>query len=216
VLVPEYCTSDGGQGALWFGYSPTALMIVEIVGGGETSEDMLGTVKDVVIPSLTAYEAGGATRWSIFGASFESPAGFVMTGKRLLLGDIAIELSSKERTRLVIRQVYPSKLALARRKLSDWMEYQPFDERRRFRPSGPEENWSTKCAGRKLYGVRRQGRKTFPFPLGVVAPRWSAAAVVCDEELDRLLVAECDSKKRNGGVMLSQAMASMNWARNER
>ncbi len=216
VLAPEYRTADGGEGILWFGYSPTARMTVEIVAGGKSSENTVRDVVKRVIPSLIVYGAGEATCWSVFGASFETPAGFIMTGKRLLLGDIAIEVSCARGRRLLVRQVYPCTLALARRKLPGWMDYQPFTEHRRFRSSGGEENWSVECSGRRLAGVRRSGRKRFPFPLGVIAPRWSSAAVVCDHELDRLLIAEYDSKDRNGSEVLSRAVSSMNWVRNER
>jgi hypothetical protein len=211
-FVPDYTPGDGTSGVLWFGYSPTARMVVEIVAGGETSAKTLKTVSGMVIPSLEARPEGSPTRWAVFGASFESPSGFFMTNKKLLLGDVAVELSSGNGCRLLLRQVYPSKLALARRKLTDWLEFQPFKEHRCFRPSGPEESWNIESSGRQLAGLRRTGRKAYPFPLGVIAPRKSTAAVVHDEELDRLLIAECDSKKKVSEPILSDAIAAMNWA----
>jgi hypothetical protein len=211
-LLPDYTTKDDVEGLLWLGYSPAGGVAVEIVAGGDALKKTVKTVRRRVIPSLRSSAAGDATRWSIYGASFESPPSFCLTDRRLLLGDIAVRLSSSGGRRLVLRQVYPATLALARRKMPNWMDFPPFPERRRFRASGSDQDWSVNCYGRRLRGFRRLGRKAFPFPLGVFAPRFSYLAVAHDRELDRLLLVEYDARREESDVVVSRLVASMNWA----
>jgi len=203
------------QAAVWYGCAPAGRLVMEVVVSGEMSKKDQRTATSRALPTLKVSAHDAPTRWAIYGASFESPAGFVLCDRRLKLGDIALRLSSKRRERLVLRQVYPSALALARRELAKWLEFPVFREHRKYRPANPPQKWSVESFGRQLDGIRRAGRKRFPFPLGVLAPRYSAAAVVHDEQLGRLLVAEYDSRGAPDDATLADALASMNWAQLE-
>lgn len=200
----------GANGALWYGYAPEAGMVIEVVVGGRRR-----TAEQRVLPSLRASARGGATRWAVFGSSFESPPGFALVAQRLQLGDVALLFRGADRSRFVLRQVYPAQLALARRDLADWLEFPVFKEGRRFRPTERTRDWKIDLFGTELAGVLRTGRKQLPLPLGWIAPRRSIGAVVHDRALDRLLIAEHDSRGEPDEALLATALRSMNWALRE-
>ena len=207
---------DGTAGLLrvWYGYAPEAGLLLEIVTGGETPTKIRKLILRQIIPSLVTYSSDVAVRWAVFGASFESPAEFTLTNKRLLLGDLTLEFHGKGR-RLVLRQVYPAELALSRRKIERWIEVRAFREHRKYRADSSPEKWTVNSFGRKLEGTRVTGWKRLAFPLGSVSPRRSVAAAVVDRELDRLLLAELDSPGESDDALLASAIGGMNWAQLE-
>ncbi len=200
---------------LFYGYAPRAGLVLELVVNSEASKRLRNQVLFSVLPSLAVFESGGVTRWSVFGASFESPAGFQMTDKRLLLGDLAFRFRARDRSRLMMRQVYPAELALARRKLEKWIEIRPFREHRKYRPTGPSETWTVKSFGRMLEGTKISGRKSLPAPLGFCAPRQTLTGVLRDTGLDRLLIVEHDSPVEPDQSLVASALSRMNWAQLE-
>jgi len=208
----NYRPRSGGAGSLWYGYAPGPGLVIEVLTAGSASKRDQHTVAANVLPRLQVSPADRPTRWAVFGASFETPPGFVMTHRRIHLGDVAIWLRSPGRQRLMVRQVYPAELALARRPLAKWLRFQVFKEHRVFRPDAEPEPWSVTLDGRSVEGVRRIGRKALPFPLGFLGPRRSRAAVLHDTELDRLLIAEHDSTGADDDRPLTAALTAMNWA----
>ena len=203
---------NAALGALWYGHAPEARMIVEIGVAATAPKAARRQMEDRVIPKMQATALNAPTRWAIFGSSFESPAGFTLARRRLHLGDVVLELKTPDKARLTLRQVYPGALALARRKMSEWLEFTPFREGRRFKAARPNEDWSLDTPGGTWSGLRRTGRKRVPFPFGIIAARRSVAAVLHDTELDRLLIAECDSRRDVRPETVADALRAMNWA----
>jgi len=203
---------DAGRGAFWYGYAPAAGLLVGVLTSAGVSRKGQRAVASTALPALRASGRDDPTRWAVFGASFESPPGFAVRRRRVHLGDVALQLTAPGRSTLLLRQVYPAALALARRELPLWLEFPVFKEHRRFRPADVQEAWRVESFGRTLEGLRRQGRKQLPFPLGVCAPRWSEAAVVHDAELDRLLIVEYDAAGRADKDRVARAIGAMNWA----
>jgi len=197
---------------LWYGYAPKADLVLEIAVSSGLATRVKRMIASRVIPSLRAYGLDEATRWSLYGASFESPAGFRMVERRLLLGDITLRLVSADKSRLMLRQVYPATLALARRKLERWLDVRPFKQHRRFRAAGPAERWTVSSFGRTLEGIRLIGRKRLPFPLGFCASRETVSAIAEDKSLDRLLLAELDSPGPPDEALVGRVVGQMNWA----
>jgi hypothetical protein len=197
-------------GALWYGHAPDARMIAEIVVAAAASKADKRRMEDRVIPKMQATALSSPTRWAVFGSSFESPAGFTLARRRLHLGDVVLELNAPDKARLTLRQVYPAVLALARRKMPEWLEFMPFREGRKFK--GSSEEWTLDTAGGTSSGLRRTGRKRIPFPLGIIAPRHSVGAVLHDTELHRLLIAECDTRREARPQAVAHALRAMNWA----
>lgn len=198
--------------ALWYGYAPRADLALGILTNCAISERLTRQAISRVLPSVEVSDASAPTRWAVFDASFETPGGFFITKQRLHLGDLILEFHANDGARLLVRQVYPSQLALQRRKMERWIEVPPFKEHRKFKHTGQVEPWQVDALGRWLCGFRRRGRKKLPFPLGFCSPRWSVAAIVHDEEMERLLIAEYDSPRENDENPLTEAIAQMNWA----
>ncbi len=213
--VPESILLGAGEKLLrfWYGYAPAADLVVEVSASPEAAINARKEVMSKMIPSISVYGRGDATRWAVFGASFESPAGFRMINKRLLLGDLALLLAGADGSRLMLRQVYPAELALGRRNLERWVKVRPFKEHRKYRLSGLVERYSVNSFGRTLEGIRQWGRKRLPIPLGFCAPRVALSIAVQDQRLDRLLLAEHDAPSRSDEIMLATAVGRMNWDR---
>ena len=123
----------------------------------------------------------------------------------------------------MVRQVYPSDLALARRPLEKWLSSTSFKERRFFTPSGDAWEWEVEIGGRDLRGLMVTGDKRLPWPIGRITAKVTAAAVLHDEETGRLLLAEYDEPTRPPDAIagareaereqaLTEAFAGMNWA----
>ncbi len=204
-LIPE--------GALWYGHAPRAALVIEIAIAAAASKNNRRQMEEQVIRRMQATAQGAPVRWAIFGSSFVSPPGFVLARRRLHLGDVALEWTSPDRTRLTVRQVYPGSLALARREMPEWMEFTPFREYRRFKAMLPTEPWAVQTPEGTWAGLRRRGRKAVPFPFGWLAPRHSVSAVVHHTGLDRLLIAECDARNAAQPVELTaEALRAMDWA----
>lgn len=202
-------------GSVWCGFARAAGLILELVTGGNVSAAPAAAISARVIPSLTVSQEGSPTRWAVFGTGFTTPTGFRPRDRRLALGDIALLFQAPGGRRLLVRQVYPAKLALARRQLARWLEGSPFRERRRYHPIDTAAPWSIGLPGRTADGVRRHGWKRLPFPLGGVSARQSVAAVVLDPELDRLLIAEYDAPAGSGENIVADAIAAMNRTRDD-
>lgn len=196
--------------SLFCGYAPGAGLLLEVAVNTAASETARGLSEREVLPSLTTVPRDEPTPWAVFDSSFLTPPGHDIARHRLNIGDHALAVTSTTGTRIVVRQVYPAGLALARRDLEDWLIYGPFKEHRHFHPKEDLAAWSVNARGHAFEGLLRQGTKQFPSPLGWVAPRHSMAAVVRDPMLDRLLIAEIDSPTAPGTDMLETLVADMN------
>lgn len=173
-------------------------------------------IKEMVFGSFEAVETGAPTPWAVFGAHFETPAGFRYKQASLRLGDIALELRARGGGRLVVRQVYPGKLALSRRPLEKWLEHTPFPQRLRIKGLSVEP-WPIEFGAGLMFEGRLATRlKSLAVPLNFLARRYSCTAAVWDESLDRLLIVERDARVCAAARTIEPLIASMNRAGRER
>lgn len=203
-----------GKRTLWYGYQAQANLAVEVVINA-AAQDSATAVASLMLPSLAACGMDEPINWSVYGASFRSPPGWDVAGRQLLAGNIALLLVYK-RLRMVLRQVYPGRLALARRPLEAWMRTHPFRERRRFHPDGDPLPWTGTLWGRETAGLAEIGRKRLRWPAHGIRPIQCVRVGVVDAELDRLLLVEAESRHSDAEMLAADAMAGMNWAHWER
>ena len=216
---------------LWYGYAPRAGIALELVISAEAGGGRPVRMDRGMLASLRASGPDEPTCWAVFDASFVAPPPFVYRASRLHLGDIALCLTAGGGRRLLMRQVYPAKLALSRRELARWLQYPPFKEHRKVRPAGEPERWTVQSFGRALEGLLRKCPKRLPAPLGACGPRWSVSGVLVDDRMDRLLLVEHDvppataaaseiagAAGPGGGseALAEEVIGRMNWARLEK
>jgi hypothetical protein len=159
-----------------------------------------GLIFNRVIPSMRVSRIDEDVQWSLFSARFMSPAGFRLFRRHLYLGDIGLELRNDAGCRLLLRQVYPAKLALKRRGLSGWINTPLFKERRFLRrPETKEING----------GMVQYGWKRMPVPVGWLRPLYSYAVGIVDQSRDRLLLAEMQSPAIHDGRTALAASRAM-------
>jgi hypothetical protein len=195
---------EGADGGIEIRYS-------RFITRDKTQDARRASVCDKALHSLGTSPPGDPIDWSVFQTSFRVPARFDVVSRRFLPGHMAMLFRSPEGERLVLRQAYPRQAALARRDLAGWLRSEPFGvQKRRFYPIGPAEPWSVESVGGRLDGLIRRGRRRLPAPLGWVAPRWSVGVIVEDPRLDRLLLAECESRQEQGEELVAQCLSEMN------
>jgi hypothetical protein len=201
-----------GATSVWHGYSPAGKLAMEITVNMAADEASRSALVQTTIPSLSVGGVEAPTRCAIFETSFELSAGFDVGDKLLRSGYIALKFAGDGRRSLVVRQIYPAELALARRSMEDWLDARPFPCRKRVLPAGAAEEWNVPSFGRQLGGRIRRGWKQLAAPLSFIGRRWFVAAVAHDCELDRLLLAEYESPRPEGDEAVVDAIGRMNWA----
>lgn len=209
--LPEVHIAKDTISSLWCGYSAAAGLALEIVLNGAVPKDEHKAAMEIFLPSLGVCALDAPTRWAIYDVSFESPAGYVLRTKRLAMGAVRLELAKGKRL-LRLGQVYPGVAALAKTSLENWLTGFYKSGKRHLRAG--EKAHAFELEGMK--GLECLGVKRLAFPLGRVAPRYMAGAIVHDEKLDRLLVAAHESPRDEKGYLVHAALRRMNWARTER
>lgn len=197
--------------SLWYGYAPGRHLVLELVLTSLVADAVRAEVLARRLPQLRVTAADGASAWALFSVGFMSPPGFTLVGKHLYAGDIALRFArgtAGVQERLLLRQVYPATLALARRTPQRWLEATPFREARRLR-GDTFVAWNCDTP-RALSGWQRHGWKRLRFPLGRLRPRHSTALIATDPELDRLLIAEHDAPADAGLAVTREALLAMN------
>jgi hypothetical protein len=194
----------------WFGYSAGANLLLGVKVNGVLPDPQRDLITQQVLPSLETTPADRGTSWAMYDLSFVSPPGFSLVQRHLYMGDVALEFRKNRRESLLLRQVYPADLALARRDHSRWLLIYPFKEHRRLRKSRLETTPWEHPVRRELVGIRQRGLKRLGFPLWHVAPRKTHAMSIHDQSLNRLLIAEHLYVSNCDESICEQAIASMN------
>ena len=174
----------GGRKTTWYGYASKSRLILELVTTDLTEPAVRDEIFAARLPRLVVAADDEPCSWNLYGISFASPPGYVLTRSHLFSGDVAIALARGRKDTLLLRQVYPAGLAVERRKLDRWLQTPPFTERR---------FWKKQLLTNKAPtpGTRTfRGWKRLRSPIGWCAPRFSTAIATLDEALDRLLIAE--------------------------
>jgi hypothetical protein len=201
-------TEEDKQTTYWYGYAAPAGLLLGVTVNGVLPAAQRRQVTGQVLPSLRATPADADSVWSMYDVSFAAPAGFRLVRRHLYSGDLALEFARGRCETLLLRQVYPGDLALGRRSFERWLDAGPFQKYRRLRQAGTTaEPWPRGAEGT---GLRRQGRRRLPWPLGGIAPRWTSALAVHDRRLNRLLIVEHTSAAETDGALCSAALAGMN------
>ena len=203
--------SNGNTRAVWYGYSPKADLMAEVVvrlKDGKTRK----VIERRVIPSLRTSSIKEGLPISVFGSSFKAPCDFRLMDWKLQLGDITVRLGGENGECLMLRQVYPAQLALSRRPIERWLERMPFKEHRQYKMREEPRPCEIESGEIILKGVQRKGSKRLPVPLGFICPRTSISLAVRDEERDRLLIVEYDAKRSPSRELAIGAIKDMNWA----
>ncbi len=211
---PVACVAAGGRRKwqnclLWYGYNRPAELVLEVAvrqqTAGGSSEAALKRLR-----SLMASPVGEPDRWALMGSSFLAPVGFKLKHHSLRLGDMALRMSGPKGQTLILRQVYPADLALSRRGLKDWVNTAAFLQRRKYRLKRVVTDWVLETDDGCMEGVICFGQKRLAFPLGRLALRHTAGAVVHDQTRGRLLIAEHDARQPVDELLLKVALARMN------
>jgi hypothetical protein len=208
VYLPDIESSEGVRSSVWYGYSEQADQALELMINNYAGEEALRRIRDVTLPSLGVTPADAPTLWAVFRTSFIAPAGFELGEHQLNLGHVALAFY-RNKERLLLRQMYPARLALRRMGLEDWMVRPPFMERRRVK-WGETTPWAADTPEGELAGIQRPAVKRFPLPLRWFASRRSLAVTAHDPERNRLLEAVHDAPRTPDPELVGDAIVTMN------
>lgn len=98
---------------VWVGFHRPTSRAVEIVHQTKRRSHTLA--------EIVASARGAENAWSIFDLSCRVPAGWTLTRQRLNAGDLTLTFG-KGRETLIVRQLAPATLALARQPIGQWIE----------------------------------------------------------------------------------------------
>lgn len=213
AYLPEAPSKGGGSRSIWYGYCACANLVLEVAVNRAVAKRTQSEMRRKVLPGVSATPLDGETLWAIFDVSFVSPRGFTIKDWNLYSGDITLRFCARDKSTLVVRQVYPADVALERRKMERWLVKFPFKEHRRYRRTAGEKPWSASSRKGRWSGRKRTGRKLLAFPLRFVSARYSVAVAARDTEMNRLLLAEYDSRGEGGEDTVRTAILNMNWAK---
>jgi hypothetical protein len=205
--VKDLQKKEGLSRTIWYGYSRTSDVVVELLMTSLTPQEIRKQVIDDILPTLRIVTPDQPMPWSLFSVSFLSPPGFALEEHHLYSGDVALRFL-KDNQALVLRMVYPASLALTRRQLANWFTEPPFLERRR---KGRFESRDWSASRSALTGIQRTGIKRFPIPLGWFRPRYSTEVAAVDQEHDRLLIADHQTPAKTDPSLVFQTVEDMNW-----
>lgn len=205
----EASSKDGNEKKnkrVWWAYSIKSGIVVEISMPNLAAEHEQKFVINKSVPGLECYAKDENTQWRIYDISFSVPPGYVLKNKHLYSGDIALEFHNDKKERLLLRQIYPAKLALSRRIMQRWLKNaSPFKRHRKYKSLG---QGSYACSN--FEGMFDVGWQKIPFPFGFIKPMNCRKVAVVDKELDRLLIAEHMSSGDVESTILEDSVLQMN------
>ena len=196
---------EGESEDVWYGYSSSGGMIVEVLTVDVGQKNMPEGAFDDVLASLRVTSRNSPCRWAMYGISFMSPPGFDMVKSHLFSGDIALAFKKGRKEELLLRQVYPAGMAVSRRSLDRWIDKPPFITRRR-----PVKDHSQEWRKGKLDGRHRRGWRRLPSPMGWCNPRYSTSVAAVDKKLDRLLIVEHLARRQHSDDDAEWCVKKMN------
>jgi hypothetical protein len=186
---------------VWWGYSEECKVLVEVILTNLTDPKKNEWFIHQALPKLKVTSKSDKSLWQIYSARFVIPEGFTLNRHRLGVGDIALEFIRKKNDKLVVRQVYPAKLALQRRSLPAWLRDEVFKRHRFFKELSGDSNLEIK--------TKKRGVKKFPFPLGWVIPNQCERMIKDDKSLDRLYIVDAEWRKKGNEINVESLITEM-------
>lgn len=202
--IKNLAVREQSKKTVWWGRSERCNVLVEILLTNLRRPELNSLFVKTALPHLRVVPSTENCRWQIYSARFLIPAGYRLTRKRLAAGDIALEFVRAGGERLLVRQVYPARLALERRSLPGWLRDRVFKERRRFRQETEDRH-----EGRH---IKWTGWKRLPFPLGWIMPRRCDSLIRQNDDLDRLMIVECEWKDGAEVMPVDKIADGMHWS----
>jgi hypothetical protein len=196
--------SKGGHKTTWYGYAAKSHMLMEIVTTDLTETAVRDEIFRDHLPRLVITADDEPCSWSLYGISFVSPPGYVLTRQHLFSGDVAIELACGRKDKLLLRQVYPAGLAVARRSLGRWLQKPPFKVRRFWNKRTLADGVSCREGTLTFRGWKR-----LRSPMGWYTARFSMAVASVDKEQDRLMIAEHQTTREHSMDTIDFALREM-------
>ncbi|MEL7239928.1 MAG: hypothetical protein AAGK78_13805, partial [Planctomycetota bacterium] len=186
-----YVEHDPPGRDVWAGVSKSTGRIVQLVMHRPDETNPWRMIEQT-LPSFVETPTSRRRRWKLFDLDITPPAGFTLVGPkayRLAAGDLRLsftrlrKIGKRQAVRepLVLRQVTPAKLALARRPMEDWLRYLAAEAQRFHKSTGKPEQAAPGTLVQRLVRRRRYGW------VGSLPARLTAT-VFHDEPRGRLLL----------------------------
>jgi hypothetical protein len=192
---------------VWIGWSSRSGRVLEIVHHAKVRDRML---VEEILPSLRDTPLDAEQAWSIFDLSCRTPAGWTLQWYRLNAGDLSLSFRKKKST-MLIRQIAPAQLALARQSMDGWLSQLPKALKKLYRPLRNLEDATLEIDGRTLEGRRgaflRRRRLWWAW---MIQPRQHILGFH-DAVRNRLVIAQGDDEPA-----LRAVLATSGWAKTTR
>lgn len=174
---------------VWVGASGVSDRLIELVYQTRTRSRVL---RDEILPTLGDQRRDGSLHWSIFDLSCTLPTGWSLKSQRLNAGDLTLSFGKRNAV-VVVRQIAPAALALARQPLEKWLDAQQRLWKKLYRPDGEVESITPTHShvGGPILAQALRRRRRFFLARWVAWKRFTLAAH--DTRRDRLVLVDADS-----------------------
>ncbi len=174
---------------VWVGQSSVSNRLLEVVHQTKSVNTLL---RDQLLPALSDQKQDGSLHWSIFDLSCTIPPGWKLTSQRLNAGDLTLSFGMKNRA-LIVRQLAPAKLALARQSLERWLDAQQRIWKKTYRGNGKPGSVEMPSETLAVIGRTLRRRRRFFLARWMASERVTLAAQ--DHARDRLVFVDADSSE---------------------
>jgi len=231
-FVPALTVSDPESGHdRLVGYCPETHRVFEFVyRHGSPAENTL--YRDGVLHSFIDQPLDRPMKWAFFGVSFTAPPTFGFGVAKLNLGDMQVQLlvrgTDLTGPGLLIRQIYPAKLALTRMPLEKWIAHWARTLSPTWRIDGCGHSGRKPPIiqsrtidldqqgggpGARIEVLECRGGLRYLFrPFLWRAPKTTRLWMWHDAEADRIMAIQCSHRPEELEGVLVQAARGINWA----
>ncbi len=199
--IKSLAVREEAEKTVWWGYSSDCSVLIEVILTNLTDRKKNDWFIKYSLPKLKVFSQNEKWLWQIYSARFLIPAGYILNKHRLSVGDIALDFFKNKSDRLLVRQVYPAKLALERRSLPAWLRDEVFKRHRKFKVINDDKNIKLKS--------KKTGWKCLPFPLGWISPHACERLIVEDRDLDRLYIVDAEWRKSSNAFEVDSLITEM-------
>ena len=205
----------------YLGYAPETRRVVHLTYQRESAAED-AAFRDVFLRHLVDQPIDQPQMWAFFSVSFVAPPKFRHQDDQLNIGDMTVHLTNKvgwyQEERLMVRQIYPARLALGRKNLEAHTQTWLLEKSDTYRP---KLRWLQLKRIPILEGMRTSRGPAFTAtshlrwlarPFLWRWPRLKRTWMVHDEAVDRLLLFELGGKSYPEPRQIEQLLDGVHWA----
>ncbi|MGN6724382.1 MAG: hypothetical protein ACTHLZ_00545 [Tepidisphaeraceae bacterium] len=178
---------------VWIGFSRDSNRVVQVVHHANRRQR---PEFEAALDSLRDANADAPRQWSMFDLQLISPPGYVLQWYRLNAGDHTLAFRDADQQQVLIRQIRPAGLALARQPLAQWLAIQPASATRFYRAVDEPQHVKLPIGGERCDGLSAVAARRRRMRFAWKVPPRQVLLAFHDRARDRLVVGQGPDAER--------------------